>query len=505
MANNLDRIVTVNIEIAAPAIDAANFDNLLIFGPAPQIPPIRPLPDVGVYSDLAEVTGAGYTAIGEAADPVGVAARIAFSQSPRPTHIFIAAMRAAYPSIKDVDIKIITEDNYLTDAVGADPEAPLPTDLPWLQVAYKRMPVSAMEIEVEKDGVMVFGSAQPITKNKEAFLQVTLGDSANPLGDQMNLPSTEWAGVYTVTLLATQGVRVTTITGTVTFDGDSTFTTGSQVQTIVPEMLSPVETLELANETTGWYVACPAGIPENQYKNCSEWTEAHTKLFAYTYLDTEDPIPSIYFRSHGWLGLEHDFQEPEDVPISNHYVHVAATARGLSFPAGRETWAFKRVAAVMPSNISTTLERALQEDHSNFVLRRAGRNITMNGQVRGGEWIDVIRGRDWLQNDMQLRIFNLLLMHPKIPYTNDGIAMVENQMRASLLAATDRGIVAPDEYDTEDNLVPGFVVSVPNSANITPTQRASRVLVDCKFTARLAGAIHAVRVDGVLTYEFFIV
>jgi len=502
--NNLDNIVTVNIDITAPAVDAANFDNMLIFGPAPVIPPLRPIPPVAVYSSLQETTGAGYIAIGEAADPVGIAARIAFSQSPRPTQIFVAAMQAALPSIKDVVMKIITSDNYLTDAIGSDPAEPMPTDLPWLQVQYKRMAVSSMEITIEKDDVIVYGNEQPITKNATAFLQVVLGDATDPQADQMNLPSTDWTGTYVITLTATQGTRITTAAGIITFDGDIVFEQGPIMQSIVPEMLSPVETLEIANRTTGWYVALAAGIPESEYENCAKWTEAHTKLFGYTFLSEEDSVPDLYFRSHGWCGLERGDQEPEDVPVSNQYAHVAATARGLSFPAGSETWAFKRVAGISPLNNDTTLETQLQEGRSNIISRRAGRIITMFGQVRGGEWIDVIRGRDWLENDMQLRIANLLFMEPKIPYTNPGIGKVENQMRASLAAAQARGIVSPDEYDTDGNLIPGFVVRVPNAATITPTQRASRNLVDCRFTARLAGAIHAVRVDGVLTYEFFI-
>jgi hypothetical protein len=91
-------------------------------------------------------------------------------------------------------------------------------------------------------------------------------------------------------------------------------------------------------------------------------------------------------------------------------------------------------------------------------------------------------------------------MNPKIPFTNGGIALVENQMIASLKAATARGIVAPDEFDEDDNLVPGFTTSVPNSLTITASQKAARVLNDCRFSARLAGAIHVIRVDGVLTY-----
>ena len=44
MANNLDRLVAVGIDIASPAAGGADFDGMLIFGPAPRIPPERPLP-----------------------------------------------------------------------------------------------------------------------------------------------------------------------------------------------------------------------------------------------------------------------------------------------------------------------------------------------------------------------------------------------------------------------------------------------------------------------------
>ena len=101
---------------------------------------------------------------------------------------------------------------------------------------------------------------------------------------------------------------------------------------------------------------------------------------------------------------------------------------------------------------------------------------------------------------MQYRIYNLLIMNPKIPYTNSGIALVEAQMIASLKAAQARGIVAPSEFDEEENLIPGFTVNVPNSMSLTATQKASRILEGCTFSARLAGAIHVVRVNGRLTY-----
>ena len=364
---NLNDIVTVNIDIASPAADSASFDNLLIVGPLPKTTPADPLPVVGIYSDLSEVVDAGYSTTGATADPVGIAARIAFSQNPKPSRIYIAAQQL---------------------------------------------------------------------------------DSS---------------------------------TGT-------------------PKIQTPIEALKAALDTAGWYVICPAGIEESWYEPIAEWTETQTKLFSYTFLSKTDPVSPIFFRSVGWCGLVTDNDQPGDVPQASAYIHVAAAAKCLAYPSGSETWAFKQLAAILPSRLSTTLETALASGNSNFFAQRGGRNITMIGKTRGGEWADVIRGRDWLQNDMQLRLYNLLILNPKIPYTNSGIALVQNEMIASLKSAQTRGIVAETEFDEDGNKVPGFTVTVPNAMSLTATQKASRVLSDCRFSARLAGAIHVFRVDGTLTY-----
>lgn len=42
---------------------------------------------------------------------------------------------------------------------------------------------------------------------------------------------------------------------------------------------------------------------------------------------------------------------------------------------------------------------------------------------------------------------------------------------------------------------------VPKAANISANVKAQRVLRDVQFTARLAGAIHAMEIKGSLTYE----
>src|SRR5699024_6063702 len=88
------RIVSINIELQTVVSSGVSFDNILIVGPAPKVPSEDPtVPDVGVYTSLASVNEMGWKSEGEGADPVGIAARIAFSQTVKPGKIYIAVQK----------------------------------------------------------------------------------------------------------------------------------------------------------------------------------------------------------------------------------------------------------------------------------------------------------------------------------------------------------------------------------------------------------------------------
>ena len=154
-----------------------------------------------------------------------------------------------------------------------------------------------------------------------------------------------------------------------------------------------------------------------------------------------------------------------------------------------------------PAKLKSTFIKKLEAANITYLTTVASKNLTQGGKTNAGEWIDVIRFRDWLQNDMQVRVVNLLVVNPKIPYTDGGIGLVDNQMLASLKDGQKYGGIAPTEYDADGNANPGYVTSVPLASELTSVQKASRVLSDCRFSARLAGAIHVVNISGCLTYE----
>ena len=99
--------------------------------------------------------------------------------------------------------------------------------------------------------------------------------------------------------------------------------------------------------------------------------------------------------------------------------------------------------------------RLLEEENLNYYVPCAGRDITRDGKMIGGEWVDIIRFRDWLKNQMQIRIYELFVKHPKIPYTDAGIVLVQNQMEAVLAEVEAFGkdkehfYIVPD-YTTEE-------------------------------------------------------
>ena len=88
-----------------------------------------------------------------------------------------------------------------------------------------------------------------------------------------------------------------------------------------------------------------------------------------------------------------------------------------------------------------------------------------------------------------VNVFNALKTNRKVPFTDGGIGLIEGQMEATLSKGQTVGGIAPTEYDSDDNEIPGYTVTVPLASDLTEAERKSRKLTGCRYTARLAGAI----------------
>jgi hypothetical protein len=174
----------------------------------------------------------------------------------------------------------------------------------------------------------------------------------------------------------------------------------------------------------------------------------------------------------------------------SNYLEAAFAGKGLPFDPGSITWAFKDLAGITTVRLTQTQETNALGKNVNIFQEIAGVRITRNGTSSQGLFIDLVQVRDWVKDSIQKRVLALLSRSPKVPYTNQGIQAVAAEIRAVLKAGEVLGLIAPE---------PPFTVTVPDVLDTDPTDRAARFLRDVRFSARLAGAIHSIDIQGVLT------
>ena len=78
--------------------------------------------------------------------------------------------------------------------------------------------------------------------------------------------------------------------------------------------------------------------------------------------------------------------------------------------------------------------------------------------------------------------------------------MIEGAMESTLKEVQGIGGIAQTGYNSDGEALPGYQVHVPLAGELTEADRKSRRLIGCRFTARLAGAIHLVELNGFLTF-----
>lgn len=523
MSKNYDLIATVDIDIATPIVDNTSFDNLLIMGPPPKGGLKTPV-YVGVYGSLPEVEDAGFVSTGKDADPVGVAARVAFAQSPSPTQVYIAVQRLSSEA-RESGIMIADVNSAIKQYVGVR------EDLTGCSIEFSEVSRKlSVTLEGPASGVKNTGLFEALGAMVENGYIISIDDKkVDDVGDFKKQPMfKEIASMEEgdpdrsyVVEVSKKGANDVSYAVVVSYPGADTpatfaFREDPPLNTPEEELELPATTIARALGMDGWYVLCTAGIDAQYYEEIAAYIETQEKMFAYTELNcfpeaeqereegedyVKPSVGNVYFRTLGCYGREKTSQAIEDVPEANLYENVAFVAKWLNYSSGSETSAFKALSSIYPSELTGTEMKLLAEKSLNYFITVGNKNITMNGKTVGGEWADVIRFRDWLKNDMQLRVVNLFITRPKIPYTDGGISLVQNQMIASLKAGQVAGGIAESEFDEDGNEIPGFITSVPLSASLSASEKASRKLTKCKFVARIAGAIHFAELKGTLAYE----
>ena len=156
---------------------------------------------------------------------------------------------------------------------------------------------------------------------------------------------------------------------------------------------------------------------------------------------------------------------------------------------GAATYAYKTLSGCSTDALLVSKKDIVHGKNANTYCTVSGVDVTEEGKVASGEFIDVTIGLDWVEANIQAAVFGALVALGKLPYDDSGIQAVGSIVRGVLVQAAGMGILQLDSIQ----------VTVPRYADIPVADRTARRLPDVKFTALLQGAIQTVQIRGTVS------
>ena len=157
-------------------------------------------------------------------------------------------------------------------------------------------------------------------------------------------------------------------------------------------------------------------------------------------------------------------------------------------------WKFKRPQGISVPDLTAAERDALAEQYVNFLTVEYKREYVKNGSCLDGEFIDVQIGADYIAKTMRDNLYDIFLNNATIGYTDEGFSIVADGVYKALNRAVDLGIIARDPESRQGV----YNVDVPKRSEATDEQARSRQMPDIAWEALLEGAVHSVKVKGVL-------
>ncbi len=392
---------------------------------------------VRFYTSIAAMVADGFSATSQAV----LAATAAFSQSPRPRRIAVGRRTGAPTTLFVVTPTAVNSATYTVTLNGtafsmtADASA------------------TAAEIVTGLIAAINAGSV-PVTASGTSTLILT----ADVAGD-----------IFTLELGANLARSETTVD---------------------PATSLSTDLASIALEDNSWYGFVLTSKGKAEALLAAAYAEANTKLFGCCSADSDIITSSTtdLFSALETAGYARTI--PIYVEKPQQHADAAWFGRMLPLDPGSATWKFKTLAGVDSIVLTETEIGFIQAKHGNWYVQVGGVNITQEGWTPAGEFVDVTVGSDWLTARLQERVFGQLVNRDKIPFTDQGVALIVSEVFAQLEEGIAAGFLSAD---------PKPVVTAPLVADVSSTDRAARLLPDVTFSATLAGAIHSTEITGTIS------
>lgn len=164
------------------------------------------------------------------------------------------------------------------------------------------------------------------------------------------------------------------------------------------------------------------------------------------------------------------------------------------------TLKFKQEPGIAAETLTEAQAAALTAKNCNiFVNYSNSTAIIQQGVMCSGDFIDERQGLDWLQNDVQTAIYNLLYTSPtKVPQTDAGVNQIVTTVDSRLDQSVANGLLAPGTWNAPgfgalkegQTLAKGYYVYAPPVSSQSQADREARKAPTLQAAVKLAGAVH---------------
>ncbi|RHX87302.1 DUF3383 family protein [Leptospira stimsonii] len=188
----------------------------------------------------------------------------------------------------------------------------------------------------------------------------------------------------------------------------------------------------------------------------------------------------------------------------NSFPEAAWVGNSAPRRVGSYNYAYLPLDGVENSGYTNSQVSTVFADNGNLIVDFGGRQVPYPGISTAQVYADVVENRAWLKARLKENIASLFLNSDVVPYTIQGIQMIESRMREVFVQAGVQGIIAPVETDADklrsDLGDYQYKIHLPETIDEIPTNdRNNRILPNITFSCRLRGAINEVDIDGELT------
>lgn len=162
----------------------------------------------------------------------------------------------------------------------------------------------------------------------------------------------------------------------------------------------------------------------------------------------------------------------------------------------------KQCPGITAEDLSPGEFAALTDKHVSAVVKIGSGtgdsvNAYTNSRMASGSWLDTTHGLMWLENRIEVDLFNLLYIEPtKIPYTQEGLNLAEARLYKSLTSAVRNGLAAPGYLPDGTYCPEGFIINKVPLGDVPPSDKGDRVYRGLSFQMVGAGALHNLVVNG---------